>query len=139
MCLPDKAGKIVNGDVAAWALVDKAAEAAGECQCESSCSLAELLGSPKGPIALSEIKNCPALGAEFDPRELVECYCLISASRATEPSVDSVMDTADRELAQAKTEDERLDALAKAGRAGGRRIDKMLDLYSSLVESSLVS
>ena len=69
----------------------------------------------------------------------MECYCLISASRATEPSVDSVMDTADRELAQAKTEDERLDALAKAGRAGGRRIDKMLDLYSSLVESSLVS
>ena len=62
MCLPDKAGKIVNGDVAAWALVDKAAEAAGECQCESSCSLAELLGSPKGPIALSEIKNCPCSG-----------------------------------------------------------------------------
>ena len=139
MRLPAKAGEIVNGDVAAWALVDKAANAAGECQCESSCSLAELLGSPKGPIALSEIKNCPALGAEFDPRELVECYCLISASRATKPSVDSIMDTADRELAQAKTEDERLDALAKAGRAGGRRIDKMLDLYSSLVESSLAS
>ena len=139
MRLPDKAGEIVNGDVAAWVLVESAAEAAGECQCESSCSLAELLGSPKGPISLSEIKNCPALGDEFDPRELVECYCLISASRATEPSVDSIMDTADRELAQAKTEDERLDALAKAGRAGGRRIDKMLDLYSSLVESSLAS
>ena len=139
MCLPDKAGEIVNGDVAAWALVDKAANAAGECLCESSCSLAALLGNPKGPISLSEIKNCPELGTEFDPRELVECYCLISASRATKPSVDSIMDTADRELAQAKTEDERLDALAKAGRAGGRRIDKMLDLYSSLVESSLVS
>ena len=139
MRLPAKAGEIVNGDVAAWVLVESAAEAAGECQCESSCSLAALLSSPKGPIALSEIKNCPALGAEFDPRELVECYCMISASRATEPSVDSIMDTADRELAQAKTEDERLDALAKAGRAGGRRIDKMLDLYSSLVESSLAS
>ena len=137
--LSAKAGEIVDGDLVAWVLVDKAAEVAGECQCESSCSLAALLSNPKGPIALSEIKNCPALGAEFDPRELVECYCLISASRATKPSVDSIMDTADRELAQAKTEDERLDALAKAGRAGGRRIDKMLDLYSSLVESSLAS
>ena len=120
-------------------LVEKAAEATGECQCESSCSLAELLSDPKGPISLSEIKNCPTLGAEFDPRELVECYCIISASRATKPSVDSIMDTADRELAQARTEDERLDALAKAGRAGERRIGKMLDLYSSLVESSLES
>ena len=137
--LPDKAGEIVNGDVAAWVLVESAAEAAGECLCESSCSLVALLSNPAGPISLSEIKGCPALGDEFDPRELVECYCLISASRATEPSVDSIMDTADRELAQAKTEDERLDALAKAGRAGGRRIDKMLDLYSSLVESSLAS
>ena len=137
--LPDKAGEIVDGDVAAWVLVESAAEATGECLCESSCSLAALLGDPKGPISLSEIKNCPALGAEFDPRELVECYCLISASRATEPSVDSIMDTVDRELAQAKTEDERLDALAKAGRAGGQRIDKMMNLYSSLVESSLAS
>ena len=137
--LPAKAGEIVDGDVAAWMLVDKAAEAAGECQCESPCSLPELLSSPKGPISLSEIKGCPALSTELDPRELVECYCLISASRATEPSVDSIMGTADRELAQAKTEDERLDALAKAGRAGERRIDKMLDLYSSLVESSLGS
>ena len=139
MRLPAKAGEIVDGDVAAWALVDRAAEAAGECLCESSCSLAVLLGNPKGPISLSEIKDCPALGTEFDPRELVECYCLISASRATEPSVASIMDTADRELAQAKTEDERLDALAKAGRSGEKRIDKMLDLYSSLVESSLGS
>ena len=137
--LPDKAGEIVNGDVAAWALVDKAAEATEGCSCDTSCSLAVLLSDPKGPISLTEIKGCPALGDEFDPRELVECYCLISASRATKPSVDSIMDTADRELAQAKTEDERLDALAKAGRAGGRRIDKMLDLYSSLVESSLAS
>ena len=137
--LPAKAGEIVNDDLAAWVLVEKAAEATGECQCESSCSLAELLSDPKGPISLSEIKNCPTLGAEFDPRELVECYCIISASRATKPSVDSIMDTADRELAQAKTEDERLDALAKAGRAGERRIGKMLDLYSSLVESSLES
>ena len=137
--LPAKAGEIVDGDVAAWALVDRAAEAAGECQCESSCSLPELLGNPKGPISLSEIKDCSALSTEFEPRELVECYCLISASRATEPSVDSIMGTADRELAQAKTEDERLEALAKAGRAGERRIDKMLDLYSSLVESSLGS
>ena len=137
--LPAKAGEIVDGDVAAWALVDRAAEATGECQCESPCSLPELLSNPTGPILLSEIKGCPALSAEFDPRELVECYCMISASRATEPSLDSIMDTADGELAQAKTEDERLDALAKAGRAGERRIDKMLDLYSSLVESSLGS
>ena len=139
MSLPAKAGEIVNGDLAAWVLVESAAEAAGKCRCESPCSLPELLGSPKGPIALSEIKGCPALSAEFDPRELVECYCLISASRATKPSVDSIMDTLDRELEQAKTEDERLDALAKAGRAGEKRIDKMLDLYSSLVESSLGS
>ena len=139
MRLPAKAGEIVDGDLAAWVLVESAAEAAGQCPCERSCSLAELLSSPKGPIPLSEIKDCPALSTEFDLRELVECYCLISASRATEPSVDSIMGTADRELAQAKTEDERLDALAKAGRAGERRIDKMLDLYSSLVESSLGS
>ena len=139
MSLPAKAGEIVNGDLAAWMLVDKAAEAAGGCQCESPCSLSELLSNPTGPISLSEIKDCPALGAEFDPRELVECYCLISASRATKPSVASIMDTAERELEQAKTEDERLDALAKAGRAGDKRIGKMLDLYSSLVESSLGS
>ena len=137
MSLPAKAGEIVNGDLAAWALVDRAAEAAGQCPCESPCSLAALLSSPKGPISLSEIKDCPALGAEFDPRELVECYCLISASRATKPSVDSIMDTADRELAQAKTEDERLNALAKAGRAGERRHKKMIQLYSSLVQTSL--
>ena len=137
--LPAKAGEIVDGDVAAWALVDRAAEAAGECLCESSCSLAALLSNPAGPISLSEIKGCPALGDEFDPRELVECYCLISASRATEPSVDSIMDTADRELAQAKTEDERLDALAKAGRAGDKRHKKMIRLYSSLVQASLSS
>ena len=139
MSLPAKAGEIVNGDLAAWVLVDKAAEATGGCQCESPCSLPELLSNPKGPISLSEIKGCPALSTEFDPRELVECYCLISASRATKPSVGSIMDTADRELEQAKTEDERLDALAKAGRAGDKRIGKMLDLYSSLVESSLGS
>ena len=137
--LPAKAGEIVNGDLAAWVLVESAAEAAGECQCESPCSLPELLSSPKGPISLSEIKDCPALGAEFDPRELVECYCLISASRATKPSVDSIMGTVDRELAQAKTEDERLDALAKAGRAGERRHKKMIQLYSSLVQTSLGS
>ena len=137
MRLPVKAGEIVNGDLAAWALVDRAAEATGECQCESPCSLPELLGSPNGPISLSEIKDCPALSVEFDPRELVECYCMISASRATKPSVDSIMDTADRELAQAKTEDERLDALAKAGRAGERRHKKMIQLYSSLVQTSL--
>lgn len=138
--LPAKAGEIVNGDLAAWVLVESAAEAAGECQCESSCSLAALLGAPKGPISLTEIKGCPALGAEeFDPTELVECYCLISASRATKPSVDSIMDTADRELAQAKTEDERLDALAKAGRAGEKRRKKMIQLYSSLVHASLSS
>ena len=94
MRLPAKAGKIVDGDVAAWALVDRAAEAAGECLCESPCSLAALLGNPKGPISLSEIKNCPSLKAEeFDPRELVECYCLISASLGTVPSLDSIMDT----------------------------------------------
>ena len=137
--LPDKAGEIVNGDVAAWALVDKAAEAAGECQCESSCSLAELLGSPKGPISLSEIKNCPALGAEFDPRELVECYCLISASRATEPSLDSIMDTEDQEVAEATSFEEWAAARAKGGRAFEERRVKMLRLYSTLVESSMGS
>ena len=137
--LPDKAGEIVNGDVAAWALVDKAAEAAGECLCESPCSLAELLGSPKGPISLSEIKNCPALGAEFDPRELVECYCLISASRATEPSLDSIMDTEDQEVAEATSFEEWAAARAKGGRAFEERRVKMLRLYSTLVESSLGS
>ena len=137
--LPAKAGEIVNGDVAAWVLVESAAEAAGECQCESSCSLAELLSSPKGPIALSEIKDCPALGAEFDPRELVECYCMISASRAIEPSLDSVMDTADRELAEATSFDDRIAAKSKAGRALELRRVKMMNLYSSLVEASLES
>ena len=138
--LPAKAGEIVDGDVAAWALVDKAAEAAGECQCESPCSLPELLGNPKGPISLSEIKDCPSLKAEeFDPRELVECYCLISASRAIEPSLDSVMDTADRELAEATSFDDRIAAKSKAGKALELRHVRMLDLYSSLVESSLAS
>ena len=139
MRLPAKAGEIVDGDVAAWALVDKAAEAAGECQCESSCSLAALLSSPKGPIALSEIKNCPALGAEFDPRELVECYCLISASRATEPSLDSIMDTEDQEVAEATSFEEWAAARAKGGRAFEERRVKMLRLYSTLVESSMGS
>ena len=138
--LSAKAGEIVDGDVAAWALVDKAAEAAGECQCESSCSLAALLGNPKGPILLSEIKNCPALrGDEFDPRELVECYCLISASRATEPSVDSIMDTEDQEVAEATSFEEWAAARAKGGRAFEERRVKMLRLYSTLVESSLGS
>ena len=137
--LPDKAGEIVDGDVAAWALVESAAEAAGECQCESSCSLAELLNSPKGPISLSEIKGCPALGAEFDPRELVECYCLISASLGTVPSLDSIMDTADDEMAKATSLEERTAARAKAGRTWEKRRVKMMNLYSSLVESSLSS
>ena len=137
--LPAKAGEIVDGDVAAWALVDRAAEAAGQCLCESSCSLAALLGRPKGPISLSEIQCCPALGAEFNSRELVECYCMISASRATEPSLDSVMDTADRELAEATSFDDRIAAKSKAGRALELRHVRMLDLYSSLVESSLGS
>ena len=137
--LPEKAGEIVDGDVAAWVLVDKAAEAAGECLCESSCSLASLLSNPAGPISLSEIKGCPALGAEFDPRELVECYCMISASRAIEPSLDSVMDTADQELAEATSFDDRIAAKSKAGRALELRHVRMLDLYSSLVESSLAS
>ena len=137
--LPAKAGEIVDGDVAAWALVDRAAEAAGECQCESSCSLAALLGSPKGPISLSEIKNCPALGTEFDPRELVECYCLISASRGTEPSLDSIMDTEDQEVAEATSFEEWAAARAKGGRAFEERRVKMLRLYSTLVESSLGS
>ena len=137
--LPAKAGEIVNGDVAAWVLVESAAEAAGECLCESSCSLAALLGSPKGPISLSEIKDCPALGTEFDPRELVECYCLISASLGTEPSLDSVMDTADQELAEATSFDDRIAAKSKAGRALELRRVRMVDLYSSLVEASLES
>ena len=134
---PAKAGEIVDGDVAAWALVDKAAEAAGECQCESSCSLAALLDNPKGPISLSEIKNCPALCAEFDPRELVECYCMISASLGTEPSLDSIMDTEDQEVAEATSFEEQYAARAKAGRAFEERQQKMLSMYSSLVESSL--
>ena len=139
MRLPAKAGEIVDGDVAAWVLVDKAAEAAGECLCESPCSLAALLGNPTGPISLSEIKNCPALSTEFDPRELVECYCMISASRATEPSLDSVMDTADQELAEAISFDDRIAAKSKAGKALELRRVRMLDLYSSLVEASLES
>ena len=126
-------------DVAAWALVDRAAEAAGECLCESSCSLAALLSSPKGPISLSEIKNCPALATEFDPRELVECYCLISASRGTEPSLDSIMDTEDQEVAEATSIKEQIAAKSKAGKAYEKRQAKMLNLYSSLVESSLGS
>ena len=137
--LPAKAGEIVNGDVAAWVLVESAAEAAGECLCESSCSLAALLSNPAGPISLSEIKDCPALGAEFDPRELVECYCMISASRAIEPSLDSVMDTADQELAEAASLDDRIAAKSKAGRALELRRVKMMNLYSSLVEASLES
>ena len=135
--LPAKAGEIVDGDVAAWALVDRATEAAGECLCESSCSLAALLGSPKGPISLSEIKNCPALGDKFDPRELVECYCLISASLGTEPSLDSIMDTEDQEVAEATSFEEQYAARAKAGRAFEERQQKMLSKYSSLVQSSL--
>ena len=137
--LPDKAGEIVNGDVAAWVLVESAAEAAGECLCESSCSLAALLGSPKGPISLSEIKNCPALGAEFDPRELVECYCLISASLGTVPSLDSIMDTEDQEVAEATSFEEWAAARAKGGRAFEERQQKMLNLYSTLVKDSLGS
>ena len=135
--LPAKAGEIVDGDVAAWALVDKAAKAAGECQCENSCSLAALLGAPEGPISLTEIKGCPALGAEFDPRELVECYCLISASLGTVPSLDSIMDTEDQEVAEATSFEEEYAARAKAGRAFEERQQKMLSMYSSLVESSL--
>ena len=137
--LPDKAGEIVNGDVAAWVLVENAAEAAGECQCESSCSLAVLLSDPKGPISLSEIKNCQALVAEFDPRELVECYCIISASRGTKPSLDSIMDTEDQEVAEATSFEEWAAARAKGGRAFEERRVKMLRLYSTLVESSLGS
>ena len=139
MSLPAKAGEIVNGDLAAWVLVESAAEAAGQCPCESPCSLAALLSSPKGPISLSEIKDCPALGAEFDPRELVECYCLISASRGTEPSVDSIMDTEDQEVAEATSFEEWAAARAKGGRAFEERRVKMLRLYSTLVESSLGS
>ena len=82
--LPDKAGEIVNGDVAAWALVDKAAEAAGECQCESSCSLAELLSDLKRPIALSEKKNCLALGAEFDAQEAKDSLAMPREAAETE-------------------------------------------------------
>ena len=139
MRLPAKAGEIVDGDVAAWVLVESAAEAAGQCLCERSCSLAALLGNPTGPISLSEIKDCPSLSTEFDPRELVECYCMISASRATEPSLDSVMDTADQELAEAISFDDRIAAKSKAGKALELRYVRMLDLYSSLVESSLAS
>ena len=135
--LPDKAGEIIDGDVAAWVLVDKAAEATGECLCESSCSLAELLSSPKGPIALSEIKNCTAMGDKFDPRELVECYCLISASLGTVPSLDSIMDTEDKEVAEATSFEEWAAARAKGGRAFEERQQKMLSMYSSLVQSSL--
>ena len=137
--LPVKAGEIVDGDVAAWALVDRAAEVAEECQCERSCSLAALLGSPKGPISLSEIQDCPALSAEFDPRELVECYCLISASLGTVPSLDSIMDTEDQEVAEATSFEEWAAARAKGGRAFEERQQKMLSMYSSLVESSLGS
>ena len=137
--LPAKAGEIVNGDVAAWVLVESAAEAAGECLCESSCSLAVLLRDPKGPIALSEIKNCPALGTEFDPRELVECYCLISASLGTVPSLDSIMDTEDQEVAEATSFEEWAAARAKGGRAFEERQQKMLNLYSTLVKDSLGS
>ena len=137
--LPAKAGEIVDGDVEAWALVDRAAEAAGECLCESSCSLAALLSNPKGPISLSEIKDCPALGAEFDPRELVECYCLISASLGTEPSLDSIMDTEDQEVAEATSFEEWAAARAKGGRAFEERRQKMLNLYSTLVKDSLGS
>ena len=140
MRLPAKAGEIVDGDVAAWALVDRASEAAGQCPCESPCSLAALLSSPKGPISLSEIKDCLALrGDEFDSRELVECYCLISASLGTEPSLDSIMDTADEEMAKATSLEERTAARAKAGRTWEQRRVKMMNLYSSLVESSLSS
>ena len=139
MSLPAKAGEIVNGDLAAWVLVESAAEAAGQCPCESPCSLAALLGSPKGPISLSEIRDCPSLSAEFDPRELVECYCLISASRGTEPSVDSIMDTEDQEVAEATSFEEWAAARAKGGRAFEERRVKMLRLYSTLVESSLGS
>ena len=138
--LPAKAGEIVNGDLAAWALVESAAEATGECLCESSCSLAVLLSDPKGPISLSEIKGCPALrGDEFDPEELVECYCLFSAIRTTKPSLKSIMDAEDRELAKATSFRERAVVMGKAGRAYERRQQKMLNLYSSLVEASLNS
>ena len=138
--LPAKAGEIVNGDLEAWVLVEKAAEATGECQCESSCSLAELLSDPKGPISLSEIKDCPSLrGDEFDPEELVECYCLFSAIRTTKPSLKSLMDAEDRELAKATSFRERAFIMGKAGRAYERRQQKMLNLYSSLVEASLNS
>ena len=137
--LPAKAGEMANGDNAAWELVARAAEAAGECQCDGACSLAKLLSNPKGAVSLSEIKDCPALGVKFDPRELVECYCLISASRATEPSLDSIMDTADEEMAKATSLEERTAARAKAGRTWEKRRVKMMNSYSSLVESSLSS
>ena len=138
--LPAKAGEIVNGDLEAWVLVEKAAEATGECQCESSCSLAELLSDPKGPISLSEIKDCPSLrGDEFDPEELVQCYCLFSAIRTTKPSLKSLMDAEDRELEKATSFRERAFVMGKAGRAYERRQQKMLNLYSSLVEASLNS
>ena len=137
--LPDKAGEMANGDNAAWELVARAAKAAEECQCDGACSLAKLLSDPTGAVSLSEIKDCQALGAEFDPRELVECYCLVSASRGTKPSLDSIMDTADEEMAKATSLEERTAARAKAGRTWEKRRVKMMNLYSSLVESSLSS
>ena len=139
MRLPAKAGEMANGDNAAWELVAKAAKAAEECRCDSACSLAKQLSNPKGAVSLSEIRDCQALGAEFDPRELVECYCLISASRGTKPSLDSIMDAADEEIAKATSLEERTAARAKAGRTWEKRRVKMMNLYSSLVESSLGS
>ena len=140
MSLPAKAGEIVNGDLAAWALVESAAEATEGCICDRSCSLAELLSDPKGPISLTEIKGCPALGGdEFDPEELVECYCLFSAIRTTKPSLKSIMDAEDQEVAEATSIKEQIAAKSKAGKAYEKRQAKMLNLYSSLVESSLSS
>lgn len=138
--LPAKAGEIVNGDLAARALVARAAEATEGCSCDRSCSLAELLSDPKGPISLTEIKGCPALrGAEFDSEELVECYCLFSAIRTTKPSLKSIMDAEDQEVAEATSIREQIAAKSKAGKAYEKRQAKMLNLYSSLVESSLSS
>ena len=94
----------------------------------------------EGAYSLSEIKGCPALrGDEFDPEELVECYCLFSAIRTTKPSLKSIMDAEDRELAKATSFRERAVVMGKAGRAYERRQQKMLNLYSSLVEASLNS
>ena len=138
--LPSKAGEIVNGDLAAWVLVARAAEATEGCICDRSCSLAELLSDPKGPISLTEIKGCPALrDDEFNPEELVECYCLFSAIRTTKPSLKSIMDAEDRELAKTTSFRERAFVMGKAGRAYERRQQKMLNLYSSLLEASLNS